>query len=191
MSSRLLASLLLTLASFAGSTSEPQPVVSPEHVKELERVCQAVLCRQPMTVRLMLDNGNPFETKFAHPFPIVQATLLTIFPGETLFIEGELKAGRVEGLKAVKANTKPAQTIVLRMWQEPTKPDTYLHITNPFPSPIKYRAGMMFPDSERVQKTSSCPVLSDGRAVYEHWPHAIFQLVLADFQVAAADAKCE
>jgi len=165
-------------------------VATAQTDKEVALLCEKILCRPPGTiVRLLLDNGTPFETRFDGPSPIVQAAFLNIFPGETLNIEAELEGDRLVSLRAVESISKPSQTLVLKMWQEPAKPDTYLRITNPFPAMIKYRAGMMLPDREDLLKTSSCPVMSDGGSAFEHWPQAIFQLVLADFRVLPSTAE--
>jgi len=169
------------------------PIVTAQSDKEIDLLCEKILCRPPgTTVRLLLDNGTPFETRFDGPSPIVQAAFLNIFPGETLNIEAEVQGDRLVSLKAVESITKPSQTLVLKMWQQPGKPDTYFRITNPFPATIKYRAGMMLPDREDLLKTSSCPVMSNGGSAFEHWPQTIFQLVLADFRVlpSTAEASC-
>lgn len=182
-----LPSIGLALALAVGGCAEPSASADttrqPANADEVIAFCKTVLCRDPGTVRLTDDQGKPFETTFELPVPIVQNDWVSIFPGEIIYVEAETGAGRLVKLKAVAANDHPGRTLEFRMWQEAGSPGTFLSVRNPFPKTIKYHAAMMLPASDRLRKTTSCPVLSDGRMAFEMWPHAIFQLVLSDFRV--------
>lgn len=95
-------------------------------------------------------------------------------------------------LRPVARPEKPDATLELKFEQLPGKPDMMLTVSNPLPVAVRFRMGFMRPDSDRLLRTSSCPVLA-GKKLFEHWPHAIYQLVLADAQVLAGgeDVSCK
>jgi len=131
------------------------------------------------------------------PSPIVSGDLITVLAGEKVFVEGDLKDGRLTNLVAVQQASHPDRTLVFELKQEPSIGDgtgMILKVESPFPGALKYRLGMMLVSDERLRKTSSCP-LFQGKPVYEHWSHPLFQVVAAGFRVveeSSEDAtRCE
>lgn len=188
--SRFLA-ILLPIIWYASSAYGQAPeLADPEKLKEL---CQQILCRDPRPVRLTLEDGNAFETQLKLPLPIVQNEWISILPGESLFVEGDVEGDRLINLRAVRENKVPEKTVQLRFWQEMTsgKPAMFLLLKQPFAKWLKYHAVMMLPNSEQMYKTSSCPI--SNVPAYEMWPHPIFQLILFDlrFVEQGKDTKCE
>jgi hypothetical protein len=165
-----------------------QQAANPE---ELRKLCETILCRKPGVVRLTLDNGKPFETTFDAPVPIVQNERVSILPGETVFVEAEVSGDRLVNLRAVAAIEHPEKTLTFEFSQGAF--GMQLVVTNPFEKHVKYHAGMMLPSSEKLLKTSSCPVIGGGGSAFESWPNAIFQLVLFDFRLLdrTATMSCE
>jgi hypothetical protein len=187
---------LISVISLASQIALLMPVLAQAQSaeEELASLCQTILCRSPRTVELTTDDGQMFQTTFDQSLPVVHNDWVSVFPGETLYVEAEINGSQLEALRAVETNLNPEKTIELKMWQEPGKPDIFLTVTNPFPLTVKYHAVMMFPTGEELYKTSSCPVLGNGGSAYEHWPHAIFQLLLFDFRLldeASGEAGCE
>ena len=156
-------------------------------VEALKHICQRELCRPPLTIRLRDKNGRMFESSFDVENPIVRKGWISIFPGETVFVEAERKGMRLVNLRAVKAVRDPSKTLEFKFWQDKGKADMFLKINNPFSKTVKYHAVMMLLDSDKLYKTSSCPVVA-GKTVFERWPHAIFELLLFDFQLLETDA---
>jgi hypothetical protein len=157
----------------------------------LERICEHTLCRQPQTIRLIRDDGSVFESSFDVENPIVRKGWVSIFPGETLFVEADRDENRLVNLRAVKQVRDPDRTLEFRFWQD--KPDMFLKVNNPFPKTVKYHAVMMLLDGDKLYKTSSCPVLA-GNTAFERWPHAVFELLLFDFRLVVDDknkSRCE
>lgn len=164
------------------SPSTAQERANPE---ELRKLCETILCREPGVVRLTLDSGKPFETNFDLPVPITQHGWISIFPGETIYVEAQAHGDRLTNFRAVKANDHPEKTLTFEFSQKVGPPNMMmLVVTNPFKKSLKYHASMMLPTSDKLHKISSCPVLGDGRMAFESWPNAIFQLVLFDFPAA-------
>lgn len=153
-----------------------------------ERVCEHTLCRPPKTIRLLKDDGSVFESSFDVENPIVHKGWVSIFPGETLFVEADRDENRLVNLRAVKRVRDPDRTLELKFWQDKGKPDMFLKVNNPFPKTMKYHAVMMLLDSDKLYKTSSCPVLA-GKIAIESWPHAVFELLLFDFRLVKDDTR--
>jgi hypothetical protein len=146
-----------------------------------------------MTVRVLKEDGSVLEVPIKVRLPYIQPNgWITIFPGEEVFIEMDLDGEQLKNPRAVRKPEKPSNTITFKFWQEPERKDSFLLVTNPFPRLVKFNLGMMPLHTERLLKTTSCPVLP-GKVLYEHWPHPIFQLVVANvrFLPEGAETRCE
>jgi hypothetical protein len=185
----------------AGPRAAPDPSAKPAAPSadddELAAVCRRVLCRTPRPMHLRLAGGKSFDFTAPGPTPIVSGSLVTVMAGEKVLVEGTLKGGALVDLIAVKAITHPERTLIFQLKQDPTIGDgttMILTVKSPFAGVVKYRLGMMPPDSEKLFKTSCCP-LSQGHEVFETWPHPIFQLAATDFRIvdpkSAAAMRCE
>jgi len=179
------AALVLTLSVPLSHSSAQQPA-NPE---ELRKLCETVLCRKPGVVGLTLDSGKPFEKKFDLPRPIAHDGWVSVFPGETIFVEAEVHGSQLINLRAVERNDHPEKTLSFQFSQDPGASSMTLIVTNPFEKNVKYHAGMMLPTGDKLLKTSSCPVLGGGRVAFESWSNAILQLVLFDFRLLDEGTK--
>jgi hypothetical protein len=189
---RLVTSLLLFTMVAAQAASQ-----SPAIKSELDALCKTVLCRTSRPIRLKTGAGKFFELPAAPASPIVTGEMITVLAGETAFVEGTLKNGRLVDLVAVSKIAHPERTLTLSLHQEATIGDglgMILKVTSPFPKVLKYRLGIMTLSDDGLRKTSVCP-LSQGKPVYEHWPYPLFQVAARDFtQIEAtspAAGKCE
>jgi len=166
---------------------------SPEAKKERAELCRKILCRAPVNVRVLLKDRTIMEVPFEDPSPIVLPNgWVTILPGEEVHIALDVVGDVLRNPHAVKQPADSPPTVSFRFTQDPKTGDTSLVVSSTVNRPIKFDLGMMLPDSERIRKTSSCPVLA-GKQSYEHWPHPIFQFVAARFRVVPSDTtmKCE
>lgn len=171
------------------------PVGGPDSMKdtsveEFKRLCATKLegCRGPHTVRLLKEDGAVHEISFEIGVPVVQGNLVTIFPGETIYLEADLEGDRVVRLRAVSEMVNPDRTMTFSFSQSEGETDMLFKASNPFPRPLKYRMGMERLDRDGLLSTSSCPIVAGGSA-YEFWPHPIFQLVLTDFRLLDEDGS--
>jgi hypothetical protein len=186
------------LATVAGCATNPapksaEPVAPPEMSLEEACVVRYSDCRRNQTVALRKDDGSSFQTHFDVNYPPVQnGELISIFPGETLYIEADLTDGHLVNLKAVPELKHPEQTFTFEFQQMDGKPDMTLVARNPMKQMLKYRLGMQTLDDDRLLKSSSCPVIPGGSG-YEHWPHPIFQLLITDLHLLddGAEMVCE
>lgn len=182
----------LTLASFAWALIASQARAADAPPPELATLCREVFCRTPQ-VRLMVDAQRVYEQRMEAPLPVLLPNgWVSVYPGETVYVEAQLEGTNLKLLRAVPKPEKLETTLELKFEQLPAKPDMMLTVSNPFPVAVRFRMGFMRPDSDRLLRTSSCPVLG-GKKLFEHWPHAIFQLVVTDPQVLAEgdDLSCK
>jgi len=162
---------------------------SQDSAKGVAESCDRIRCYQPGSVPLTLKDGTEAAFEIKAAVPIISDDVVALLPGTTIFIQGDVLEGKLINLRVVAQPTEVRNVLQIRMWQEPKMADTFLFVTNHFHESIKYRAAMLVPETRDFRATSSCAVLGDGRAGYEHWPHTIVQLVLTDFAFVGADLQ--
>ncbi|MGH6934391.1 MAG: hypothetical protein ACREEE_18400 [Dongiaceae bacterium] len=118
---------------------------------------------------------------------------ISLYPGETIYVEAEEKNGQLENRRVVTDNSNPDRTLVLKLEQLPAPLGMMLNVTNPFQEMLKYHVEMMIPGEDKLRQTSSCPVVPNGGQGLEMWPHPISQLVFHDFRMLEPEAemRCE
>lgn len=151
--------------------------------ENLAALCKQTLCRTP-DFQLTLPSGEIFKHQQAIALPILQREMISIYPGEEIFIEAALDNDTLVLQRAVTANAHPAQTLVFKFSQAPGSSGMLLTVTNPFPADLKFRAGFMRPDSGTIYGTSTYPVPA-GLSLFESWPFPMFQLILVEGHVLA------
>jgi hypothetical protein len=177
----------LVLLTQAAAADPP----SPDMAHELAVVCKQVLCREPREVRLKLPDGKAFSMTPPLAFPIVSGETITVLAGETVYVEARVEGTALTDLKAAKSASHPDRTLSFSIRQDPSLADgthMILTVTSPFKGALKYRLGMMLPDSKRLQSTSTCPI-GQSQSAYEHWPYPIFQVMATDFRIVEPDSN--
>lgn len=144
-------------------------------------------CRKDVAFTLMLDekgNEKSFDFDLLPP-PVGNDGSVSILPGETLYVSGNFIGGKLV-LPLVSYEPPPkVDYLKFTLRQQPGKTDMLLSVENTFDTLVKYRIVMMGPEDDQLYKTSSCPVMANGGA-YEHWPHAIFQLMVIEVRAMEA-----
>ena len=171
----------------AGNTVGIFPLPAGTVVPKSEQPCKTLgyqCIDQPIHVSLIKSDGSRFDTTVQPPVMVVQLNFLTIFPGQTLYIEADLNGDKPANLKLVPSIFHPEKTLILKFSQESDtgeSPHMAFSISNPFDNPMKYQADLTplgAPDGY-YHKTSTCPVFPKASA-YEMWPEPLFQLVIAN-----------
>jgi hypothetical protein len=176
----------MTVVSFAAlAACGGQPVTAAD---DLGEICATLLCRQPGPFRMTKDDGTTFDMRIRKAGPFVHEGRVSVLANETVYVEAEMRDGQLVELTAVPSVRQPEKTLVFALSQEPGRPEMMLQVTNPFPQPVKYHAVMMVPDRDGLLQTSTCPVIGGGRAAFEMWSHAVFQLLLFDFRLLDPNA---
>ncbi len=144
--------------------------------------CQNRSCRGHTVVDVRRDNEKAFELEVSMAPPVVQEGIVMILAGETLYIEAREAPTRLVHLRHVGNVDEPERTLTLRLWQatETAGTDTVFEVQNPFSRPIKFVLAMQTPESDELIPAPSCAV-APGETAAEHWPHAVFQLVVSGF----------
>lgn len=178
----LAAGLAFALPAWAGadqaSDGSPEP---------LEKVCLKLACQHDLHVQMRRKDGTAYNETFKLFPPTVQAFGVSIVAGQTIFIEAEVEGNVLTKLTSVDKVRAPAKTFTAKLEQIEGKA-MMLVVTNPFSKTLKFNMGMMPLDSERLLKTSSCPI-SPGTSSYETWPYPIFQVVLANARLLEPGAN--
>lgn len=186
---------LFVTAGCASPKASPSPAV-PLIDPEFARFCTANPCRGETVVELVKDDGTPFHLTLPMAPPIVQPGFVSIYAGETIILEADVEDHGLVNLRAVPQVMHPDKSVEFRFAQDTTMQngsDMVLAIRNGFGRPLKYRLGMLLPSDPEpspgqppsIRRTSICPV-QPGTASYEHWPHAIYLLVVADLRLIEA-----
>ncbi len=146
--------------------------------------CNEAPCRRNVIIHLMQKDGTIFEYESKLDPPVIQPSFISIYAGETIFIEADEGEHSPINLIHVSENTKPEKTIVYKFEQRADMGNGYdmvLTVHNPFSKPLRYNMGIMPLESDRLYKTSSCPVMAKGDC-FEHWPFPIFQIAVANMR---------
>lgn len=177
-----LAALLFTGCATIEHAQENQPPDAEALAAEFEAFCASdppMPCRENVEFTLVLDEAGNRETfRFDRMPPPLQQDIITLLPGETLYVTGRFEDG-VLGHRRGSYEPFDEPHLKFAFSQSDGEPNMLLIVTSTFDVPLKYRLVMMPPDSGDLYKTSTCPVIANGGA-YEMWPHAIFQLMVLE-----------
>jgi hypothetical protein len=183
----------LCFSSLIWACSASQKPSSGTIDPDFAQFCASNPCRGHTTVNLVNDDGTPYRLDLPIAQPVVQPGFVSMYAGESIVLEADVKDGQLVNLRAVDQLDHPERSIQLRFFQDTTMQhgsDMILFVQNGFAEALKYRLGIMRPSDNEpppgqppiVRRTSTCPVLP-GKVAYEHWPYAIFQLVATDFRL--------
>jgi hypothetical protein len=179
--SLLLASMFFSQVVFAEDV-KPDSAKSESEQEKLDReVCENTKCQKNVRIKLTEKNGKLYDRTFNVLPGVIQDFGITVYAGQTVFIEAEVKGKELVNLKAVDSIVKKESTITIK-FEQIEKGGMMLSIQSPFKETIKFNMGIMPLGSDRLLKTSSCPVM---RGSYEMWQEPIFQIVLANPKILA------
>ena len=188
---RQLAAILFTAGMACGTTSyaaEPSKADAPALTATEQEMCTLTKCQRDVRIVLHRADGSVYDQTHAVFPAIVQKSDVLVVPGQTVHFEADVVGNELVKLVAVDAVKMPEKTITATFEQK----DGHMILTvrNPFPKPLKFNMAMMRLASERLEKTSSCPV-GPGRALFESWPYPIFQLLLANARLLEPGDKSD
>ena len=183
-----------TLQEKPSITAEAQqPVVQPKTIEEACARPEYQCVTQPINVSLIRKDGSKYNQVLSAPTVIIQNGFISIFSGQTLYIEADINNDELVNLRLVPAIVHPEKTLTLKLEQTSLGSagnNMVFTVQNPFSKPVKYHAGLMPLDApeDAAYKTSTCPVIANISG-FETWPEPIFQLVLSDFHMLEPDSK--
>jgi len=157
--------MLLSVTARAQSSAE-----------QIEALCKTVVCREPTTVKLKLNNKEYAQFDFPKS-PFVAEGFINVLSGEKFGVELEEKDGNLENPRYVKEISHPERTISVAFSQ--TDEGMVLTIQNPFAKPIVYECMIQHYKDEGFSKTSVVPV-GAKLVSFELWPYPIAQVVISN-----------
>ncbi len=164
------------------------PVPPDAQAKAEQEMCATSACQRNIRVALKQKEGKLYDQTFAVMPATVQDFGVTVIAGQTINVEADLTNGQLENIRSVAEITHPEKTIVLKLSQMDNG-GMMLSVSNPFPAILKFNMGIMPLESDRLLKTSSCPVLKRS---FEMWPYPVFQVVLGGGHVVyEANSVCD
>src|ERR1700752_3426151 len=92
--------------------------MDPRQAEAFAKICKEVLCRTPH-VKLRIDDTHFYEDQGQVPVPVFAAGLVSVYPGETIYLEAHLEGKRIVLDRAVPAIEKPDTTFTLTFRQLP------------------------------------------------------------------------
>jgi hypothetical protein len=115
----------LTQLAVAGTPDEDQA--------SMKELCANLPCRGKTHIVLRLNKDKVYDKEFDQFNPVVMGSDITVLPGETLLIEAEERAARLENLQPVMAMRAPERTLVIKFKQQENSVNMALTVSNPFP----------------------------------------------------------
>ncbi len=108
---------------------------------------------------------------------------IQLYPGETIYVEIELKKKKILSMKTVKENIHPEKTIKISFSQT-TEGKVHqlmmLHIENPFDLTLDYKATIFLMAYGKWAPTTVVPVWPK-KSAYETWPDVLVTIALSDW----------
>lgn len=176
----LVASSLALLAGCAASPTSGYKTVPQQDVQRVEQeMCEKVACVYDARIVLKKKDGSIFDKSF-HTLPVVQPEGVAVYAGQTVLFEAEAQGDGLANFRLVTSNTNPEKTLSATLEQS-DKGSMMLTLKNPFKRSIKVSMGIMPLDSDKLLKTSSCPVVASGGS-FEMWPYPLFQVWLGNMR---------
>ena len=180
MKSAILILILCFLSACNSATKKVDAQTTQgSEASSLENFCAENHCRKNRRVTFMTD-GEPVDELLELYWPIVQGDKISLLPGDKIYVEAEIVDGMFSNFKQVEEIVNDEKTIVFDFQQMEGKVDMMLNVKNPFQKAVKFHVDMI-DFKGNAHQTSSCPVMSGG-GVYEHWPHAIPEIILSNIR---------
>lgn len=140
--------------------------------------------RKPFTLQLAVDEENFYESKIdASPY-VKGPNILQIYPGEVVYLEVDIKYGKIERLRSVKKNIHPDKTLSISLTQKVAGKKhemMLLKVENPFENDLTYTTDILVMQNNKWITTNVLPVKAK-LASYEMWPYVIVSAALSDWK---------
>ncbi|MFS4429350.1 hypothetical protein [Chryseobacterium sp. S90] len=141
--------------------------------------------RENFTLKLPVDSVRYYQQEVKKSPYFVKENTLQIYPGEHLFIEADVKDGKLESMKVVKDNINPSKTIEIEFSQDTEDrkhKGMMLQVSNPFGKNLLYDAMMYTVGKKEWAKTSIIPI-KPKLSNFELWNDVIITLVLNNWRL--------
>lgn len=158
------------LTSLGAKSAEPASAADPGLAPEKK-------------VEIILNEKEFAEVEYeARPF--VESDIVNLVPNEKVFVQAEMRKGKIVRLRHVAVNENPERTIEIEFTQnqDRKRPFMTLSVKNPFENELTYDANIQDFGKEDFRKTSTLAVPPQMMNV-ESWPTPLSRIVLNNFQL--------
>lgn len=147
-----------------------------------EAICKKVVCREPKTVNLKLNDKKIISFDFPKT-PYVAEGYINVLAGEKINVEFDETAGELTNARYVEQLKAAEKTVRFELSQ--TDDGTILSVKNPFSKDIIYDCLIQNYKTSKLQTTSIIPVRSKLLS-FEMWPEPIPQVVISNVRFVEA-----
>jgi len=166
----------LTLSLPLAAQQKPQ---SAEEAREA--ICKKVVCREPKTVNLKLDNKDVLSFDFPKT-PYVAEGYVNILLGEKVNVEFDEEANKLTNARYVEQIKSAEKTVTFELLE--IENGIILSVKNPFSKDIIYDCLIQNYKTGKLQSTSIIPVRSKLLS-FESWAEPIPQVVISNVRFVA------
>jgi hypothetical protein len=169
--------------------------------------CKTHECRKDLKFSLRTRDDTYFEYNSSLSVPVVQKSidrsdpdskkvnyLVTVYPGETIYIAFDPGTEGPENLRSVSTSNNSLNTITFKLTQEENIADgcgMKLYIRNSSKYYIKYWLFLQKIKELKPDKVPSCPLKPESGS-YDTWEYPVFQFSMGKFQWAdESDLDCK
>jgi len=181
----------LSLAGCAQTARDPDFVKLPRngsvmtHEQFTKLICGGNPCRENgISVRLKMEDGPDFTQSLPAGPAYIKDGTISIFAGETLYIETDHDDAGPKNPRVVFDVVHPESTFILHFAQLPTeesKVGMVLAVANPYDRPVLYNALIVRPKSPDFEPTSIIPVRPHLLGI-ESWPYPIAEVLIGQMK---------
>ena len=184
--------MALSTTAIAQPQTQQQRAAAPSQQQAaadaaLQRMCAQQACQRNVAVQMRDKQGNQYRKTFALLPPVVQGPYFTVTSGQSLFIEADVAGDKVTNYRVVPGMQNPSKTFIVSLSQLDDA-RSQLFVFNPFAQNVKFNVGVLPLGSNKVVKTTSCPIQSrkQGSII---WDKPVLQATIGYGVALAPNAK--
>ncbi len=141
--------------------------------------------RKSFNLTMAVDGERYYSAEIPETSYILPNNTVQLFPGETLYIEADVKDDLLVNLKCVNANKHPEKTLVISFMQiseEKNHKSMMLSVFNPFDKELEYSAVICLLMYGKFVETTVWDI-GAGTTGYETWPDLINTIALDNWKL--------
>jgi hypothetical protein len=171
----------------AAPAPAPEPQAPDVFQDELEaRMCAAVGCYENVRVQLRQADGSAFDRTYPRLPRSMQPGVPIVVAGQDLLLEAKEEDGRLL-LVPVREVRDAARTVSAKL-EQLEDGGMMLELRSPFDRRLKLDVALMRLDGDRLERTTTCPIVPHGFST-EVWPYPIYQVVVLKARLLGEDEQ--
>jgi hypothetical protein len=139
--------------------------------------------REAFNLEIPVSDSTYYEAAIDASSYVLPDNTIQLYPGETIYVEVELKKKKIVSMKTVKENLHPEKTLEISFSQQ-TEGNTHqgmmLSVHNPFDMTLEYKATIFLMAYNKWAPTTIMPVYPKISS-YELWQDILVTIALSDW----------